>query len=62
MSGIEDIKELREETSMSVMDVKNALEEAGGDKEKARELLRLRGAEMEQKKQERSVGEGVIEK
>ncbi|MCH8244374.1 translation elongation factor Ts [Patescibacteria group bacterium] len=61
MSGIEDIKELRGETSMSVMDVKNALEEAGGDKEKAREFLRLRGAEIAQKKQEREVGEGIIE-
>ena len=61
MAGIEDIKELRGETSMSVMDVKKALEEAGGDKEKAREFLRFRGAEIAQKKQEREAGEGIIE-
>ena len=61
MSGIEDIKELRSDTSMSVMDVKRALEEAGGDMQKAREFLRSRGAEIAQKKQEREAGEGIVD-
>lgn len=61
MSGIESIKELREETGMSVMDVKKALEEAGGDKKKAREFLRSRGAEIAEKKQEREAGEGIVD-
>jgi len=61
MSGIEDIKELRSDTSMSVMDVKKALEEADGDMQKAREFLRSRGVEIAKKKQEREAGEGIIE-
>ena len=61
MAGIDDIKELRSDTSMSVMDVKRALEEAGGDMQKAREFLRSRGAEIAKKKQEREAGEGIIE-
>ena len=46
---------------MSVMDVKRALEEAGGDMQKAREFLRSRGAEIAKKKQAREAGEGIIE-
>ena len=46
---------------MSVIDCKNALEEAGGDMEKARELLRSRGAEIAKKKQEREAGEGIVD-
>ncbi|MCH7828267.1 translation elongation factor Ts [Patescibacteria group bacterium] len=61
MAGIDDIKELRSDTSMSVTDVKNALEEAKGDMTRAKELLRSRGAEIAQKKQEREAGEGIVE-
>lgn len=61
MAGIESIKQLREETGMSVTDVKKALEEAGGDSEKAREFLRSRGVEIAQKKQAREAGEGTVE-
>ena len=46
---------------MSVMDIKKALEEGGGDFKKARELLRFRGGEIAKKKQERETGEGSIE-
>jgi len=60
-TGIEDIKELREETGMSVTDVKKALDEAGGDSVKAKDLLRSRGVEIAKKKQEREAGEGIIE-
>jgi len=61
MSAIDDIKQLREETGMSMMDIKNALKEAGGDLGKSRGLLRLRGAEIAKKKQERQAGEGIVD-
>lgn len=56
----DDIKALREETGVSVMDVKKALEEAGGDKEKALALLKERGAQVAAKKSERDQNAGVI--
>ena len=46
---------------MSMTDIKNALEEAQEDLGKARELLRQRGAEIAQKKQEREAGEGIVD-
>lgn len=61
MGAIEDIKRLREETGMSLTDIKNAIREAKEDLEKARELLRSRGAEIAKKKQEREAGEGLVE-
>jgi elongation factor Ts len=56
----EQIKSLRDETGISVMQVKNALEEAGGDKEKALEILKSKGAHIAQKKSDRSLGAGVV--
>ncbi|MDP4007173.1 MAG: translation elongation factor Ts [bacterium] len=61
MAGIEELKQLREETGMSVMDIKKALMEAGDSMEKARELLRTRGAEIAKKKQEREAGQGIVD-
>ena len=61
MAGIDDIKQLREETGMSMMDIKNALKESSDDLEKARELLRSRGADIARKKQEREAGEGIVD-
>ncbi len=49
----EQIKELREKTSVSVMQCRKALEDAGGDMEKAVILLRKKGAETAEKKAER---------
>ena len=57
----EDIKELREETGVSVMDIKKALSEAKGDKAKARELLKERGAVVARKKSDREPKAGAIE-
>lgn len=54
------VKELREQTGVSVMQCKKALEEAGGDKEKALTLLRRRGAEIAAKKGDRALGAGVV--
>lgn len=56
-----DIKRLREETSCGVIDCKKALEEAKGDFNKAKELLRKRGLEMATKKSDRVAKEGRVE-
>src|SRR5918996_226094 len=54
-------KELREATGAPMMDVKNALEEAGGDRTKAIEILRKKGAASAAKRGGRSTQEGIIE-
>ncbi len=59
--SLDQIKELRRETSASVMDCRNALEESKGDIRKAAELLRKRGLEIAQKKQDRQAKEGRVE-
>ena len=59
--NIADVTELRAQTEMSILDVKKALEEAGGDKKAALELLKKRGAEIMEKKQERTAGNGIVE-
>lgn len=61
MVSINQIKQLRKETGISITECKKALEEAKGDLEKAREILRQKGAEWAQKKTEREAGEGIIE-
>ncbi len=57
----EQIKELREETGISVMQCKKALEEAGGDKAKALAILKEKSAEQAAKKADRELGAGVIQ-
>lgn len=59
--NIEDIKKLREATGAGMMDAKSALEEAGGDYEKAVTVLRKKGLAKAAKKAERTAGVGVIE-
>ncbi|HEY9480636.1 MAG TPA: elongation factor Ts [Candidatus Paceibacterota bacterium] len=54
------IKELRDATGVSVMQCKKALEEAGGDKEKALVILKKKGAEAAAKKGDRTLGAGTI--
>lgn len=56
----EQVKELRDKTSVSVMQCRKALEEAGGDMEKAIILLRKKGSEMAEKKSDRSASDGRI--
>ncbi len=53
------IKTLRDETSVSIMQCKKALEEAGGDIEKAKVLLRKQSAAIAGKKSDRALGAGV---
>ncbi len=55
------IKELRELTGAGLLDVKGALEEASGDKEKAVEILRKKGALKMGKKADRVAKEGIVE-
>jgi len=47
---VDTIKELREMTSCGVIECKKALEEAKGDMEKAKVILRKRGLELAAKK------------
>lgn len=57
----EQIKELRAATGAGVMDCRKALEQASGDIEKAKELLRQKGLATAAKRAERVTREGVIE-
>jgi elongation factor Ts len=54
------IKELRDETGAGFMDCKQALEQAGGDMEKARLILREKGAIIATKRASKEVNQGVI--
>jgi elongation factor Ts len=56
----EAIKTLRDQTGISVMQCKKALEEAGGDMEKALVILRKKGGEAAAKKSDRVLGAGAI--
>jgi elongation factor Ts len=54
------VRELRERTSAGMMDCKRALDEAGGDMDKATALLRDRGLAAAAKKAGREAREGLI--
>jgi len=54
------LKELRERTGISIMECKKALEESGGDIEKAIEVLRKKGYARAKEKMDRETGEGLI--
>ena len=54
------VKELRDKTGVGMMDCKKALDEAGGDMQKAVEYLRKKGAALAAKRAEREAKEGVI--
>ena len=56
-----DVKQLRDATGAGMMDCKRALEEADGDREKAREILRVKGQAGAQKRAGRSASEGVVQ-
>lgn len=60
MITTEQIKALREETGLSIMQCRQALEEAGGDKDKAVDLLKQKGAEIASKKGDRTLGAGAV--
>jgi len=54
------LKELRDKTGISVMQCKQALEEAAGDMEKAVIILKKRRAEAADKKSDRELGAGAV--
>lgn len=55
-----EIKALRDETGLSIMQCRKALEEAGGDKEKAKILLSKKSGDIASKKGDRTLGAGTI--
>lgn len=55
------VKELRELTCCGVIDCKKALEEAGGDLEKAKKILHKKGLEIAEKKSSREAKQGKVE-
>ncbi len=56
----EMVKDLREKTGAGIMDCKRALADAGGDIEKAVDLLRQKGLAIAAKKASRETKEGII--
>ncbi|HEY9678016.1 MAG TPA: translation elongation factor Ts [Drouetiella sp.] len=54
------VKELRDKSGAAMMDCKKALVEAGGDSEKAFELLRQKGVAVASKKSGRAASEGLV--
>lgn len=59
--SLHTIKTLRELTGAGIMDCKRALEESGGDQDRARELLKQQGISVVGKKSTRVTDEGVID-
>jgi elongation factor Ts len=55
-----DISELRARTGAGISDCKKALEEAGGDMDKAAEILRKRGIAKAEKRAGRAASQGVV--
>ena len=60
MVTTEQIKELRERTGISIGQCKKALEDANGDMDKAVEALKVKGAEIAEKKSGRALGAGTV--
>jgi elongation factor Ts len=58
--SLADIKALREKTGAGMMDVKKALEEAGGDSDKALEIIRVKGLKGVSKREGRSASDGLV--
>ncbi|HEY8171530.1 MAG TPA: translation elongation factor Ts [Dehalococcoidia bacterium] len=61
MATAEDVKRLREDTAAGVMDCKKALDEANGDFDKAKQILREKGIAGAEKKAGRETSQGLVE-
>lgn len=61
MADVETIKQLRDSTGLSFNEIKKALDEVGGDRARAMEVLKAHGAVVAQKKALRTTSEGIIE-
>lgn len=57
----DDVKRLREETGAGVMDCKRALDEAKGDFDRAKGLIKERGLAKAKEKADREAKEGIVE-
>ncbi|EKE13225.1 MAG: hypothetical protein ACD_13C00052G0014 [uncultured bacterium] len=57
---IELIKKLREETGVAIIRIREVLEEVGGDKKKALEVLKKEGFEKASKREGRNTSEGKV--
>ncbi len=57
----QDVKTLRDKTGVGMAECKKALEEAGGDAEKAIEILRKRGEAISAKRADKETNQGLIE-
>jgi elongation factor Ts len=56
----EEVRKLRERTGQGMMECKKALQESGGDAEKAVEILRKKGLATAEKKSGRAAAQGCI--
>ena len=57
---VADIKALRQKTGAGMLDVKKALEEAGGDIAKAEEAIRVKGLKAVAKREGRTAANGLV--
>ena len=60
MSDLGKIKQLRQSTGAGFKDCSVAIQESGGDLDKAVEILRIKGVSKASKKMSREANEGVI--
>lgn len=60
-TSVDSIKELRDQTGISIMQCKKALEEAGGDQAKALVILRNKSGELAAKKSDRIFHSGTVQ-
>ena len=58
---IEQVKELRDKTGISIMQCRKALEEVDGDMEKALVVLRKKSGDIAENKSGRKLGSGVVQ-
>ena len=61
MVSIEKVKQLRQETGVSIVECEKALAKANGDIEVAKSILREFGKEFASRKKERAVGQGIVD-
>lgn len=59
--GADLVRQLRQQTGAGIMDCKQALVEAGGDFERARDLLRTKGLASAEKRSGRQTKEGLVD-
>ncbi len=61
MVTTDQVKKLRDRTGLSVMQCRKALEEAGGDMEKAVVILQKKSGDVASKKSDRTLGSGTVQ-